>query len=557
MTYPFTVRSELAHFTGDSRRPLQLGRRDADAIEAELYSHLTPAKRRIWLQRTLLLLVRAAVLIAGIQLVVAVLRFAAVRMPAPFVDGAMAIVGAVALFLIVQQRVTFADAARVLDRRLQLDQVIGTGVELTQRGVESRLARLQVRRATDAVRRVESGQAIRLGVPIRDLRALGGLVLLTVVFLYLATLNIAWPGQSAAGEVQSDAVADIADLPYSSAYYEGETGSALDPELFNSRLDDYRTELENQNLNPEEVAARMAEIQAQLAARAEALNKQRQALGDLADALSDSSTSSDAADSIRRGDYQKAAQQLSDLGKQSGQLSQRARRDLAQRLAEAAKKVQPNNGDLAQKMAKAAQQLAGNDQAGTEQALNDLGAGVQQAGDQMQQLADASSSLDPSQMDQGTSSDLSAEGLGALSDFQGQGENGDPGADGAFPNDQGAPGSLGAAQRADQGGVDEGSQGAAAGGGPARDQYRSPQSGPTGQQAKVIQLRGRPTDSGGSTQDNDPRVPLVNSNDGSVQISSGGARSVIVDPLSIRGEQNFVPWEKRQIVKDYFSGAAR
>src|SRR5205085_5294966 len=98
---------------------------------------------------------------------------------------------------------------------------------------------------------------------------------------------------------------------------------------------------ENQNLNPEELAARMAEIQQQLAQRQEALNKQREALGDLADSLSDSSASSDAADSIRKGDFQKAAQQLGELGKQSGQLSQRARRDLAQKLAEGAKKVQP------------------------------------------------------------------------------------------------------------------------------------------------------------------------------------------------------------------------
>src|SRR5437763_1098873 len=72
LTYPFTVKSELGHFAGDSRRPLQFGRRDADAIEAELYSHLTPVKRRLWAQRALLLIVRGLVLLAAIQLVVAV-----------------------------------------------------------------------------------------------------------------------------------------------------------------------------------------------------------------------------------------------------------------------------------------------------------------------------------------------------------------------------------------------------------------------------------------------------------------------------------------------------
>jgi uncharacterized membrane protein len=561
VTYPFTARSELAHFAGDSRRPLQFGRRDVDAIEAELYSHLTPVKRRLWVQRSLLLLCRAAVLIAGIQLMVAMLGFAAVAVPPNLVNVAMGIVGVVALFLVFQQRVTFADAARVLDRRLALDQVIGTGVELTQRGIETRMARLQVRRATDAVRRVESSEAIRLGLPVQDLRAFGALAVLTVAFLYLATLNIAWPGQPAPGDVQSDPVADMADVPYTSDYYEGDPGSALDPELFNSQLDDYQRDLENQNLNPEEMAARMAEIQQQLAQRAEALNKQRQALSDLADSLSDSSASSDAADSIRKGDYQKAAQQLGDLGKQSSQLSQRSRRDLAQKLAEAAKRVQPNNGELAQKMAKAAQQLAGSDQSGTEQAMNELGEGVQQAGDQMKQLQDSSSSFDPSQMDENGQSDLSAEELGGLSDFQGQGDQGDmdgAGADGQFGTDpNGSDMGSGGTQRADQAAADEASQGAAAGGGPSRDQYKAPTASGAAQSGKVLELRGRPTDSGGSTQDTDSRVPLVSSNDGTVQTTSGGARSVIVDPLTVRGEQNYVPWEKRQIVKDYFSGPGK
>src|SRR5688572_12429004 len=70
-TYPFTVGSELPDVAGDSRHPLTFGSHDADAIEAELYSHLTPVKRRIWLQRTLLLVVRAMLLSAGLFLSVA------------------------------------------------------------------------------------------------------------------------------------------------------------------------------------------------------------------------------------------------------------------------------------------------------------------------------------------------------------------------------------------------------------------------------------------------------------------------------------------------------
>jgi hypothetical protein len=563
LTYPFTVRSELGRFAGDSRRPLQLGRRDADSIEAELYSHLTPVKRRLWVQRALLILVRTAVLVAGVQMIAALLRFAAVSVPQQLVDGATGVVVAVARFLVLQQRLTFADAARVLDRRLGLNQVVGTGVELTQQGVETRMARLQVRRATDAVRRIESSEAIRFGLPRRDLRALAGLVVLTVAFTYLSTLNLNWPGQTRPQDVENDPSVDqMADIPYDATSYEGDSASTADPELFNSALDDYQNQLENENLDPEEVAQRMAEIQAQLAQRAEALNKERQALGDLADALSDNSASSDAADSIRRADYQKAAQQLSDLGKQSGQLSQRARRDLAQKLADAAKKVQPNNGDLAQKMAKAAQQLANGDQSSTQQALDELGQGVQQAGDHMNQLQNSSEPFDPSQLDSdatGQQSDLSEDQLNALSSYEGQGDAADSGdmADmggDPFGDANGQNGGT-TGQSQSPNGSDDASQGAAAGGGPARDTYTKPTANGQATPGKVLELRGRPTDSGASSTDNDPRVPLVASNDGSVATSAGGARSVIVDPLTVRGEQNYVPWEKRQIVKDYFTSA--
>ena len=46
-------------------------------------------------------------------------------------------------------------------------------------------------------------EAIRLGLPIRDLRVLGALVVLTVAFTYLSTLNLAWPGQTRPEDVSS------------------------------------------------------------------------------------------------------------------------------------------------------------------------------------------------------------------------------------------------------------------------------------------------------------------------------------------------------------------
>jgi hypothetical protein len=573
-TAPFTYRSDLPSVAGDSRRPLTFRRSDADAIEAELYSHLIPIKRRIWLQRAILLLVRTAVLVAGLFLIAATFQLARMPLPQPVLSGGAMFLTALALLLIVQQRVSYFDAARVLDRRLGLNQVVGTAVELTGANADGRLARLQMRRATDALRRLESRDAIRIGLPMRDVRALAVLAVATLLFTYLATLNIAWPGAQPVEELASEPAADIvAEVPYESASYEGDSGSALNPELFNSSLDDYRSDLENQNLSPEEIAQRLAEIQAALAQRAEALNRQRQALSDLADALSDSSAASDAAESIRKGDYEKAAQQLGELGKQSQQLSQRARQDLARRLSEAAKKVSPNNQELANRMQKAAQQLAANDAQGAEQSLSELGEGVQQAGDQMKQLEDSSSPMDPSMMDpsmmdpngEAMPSDLSAEDTAGLSSFEGAGLGDEMGEqmgdtfDGSQAGEGGQDGATaqGAPQRSDQLGEETG-RGAGAGGGPGGNDQGRAQDAARNTTGKVLELRGRPSDGGGPGQlDDSGKVPLVASNDGSIGGAGASARSVIVDALSVRGEQNFVPWEKRQIVRDFFTGTGK
>ena len=568
VTFPFLVKSDLERYVGDSRRPLTFSGSDPNAFEAEIYAHLVPVKRRIWLQRSLLLLFRAVLLCAGIVLLNALARFLVPTLSLLVVPIGCAIVGLAALILIARQRVTYADAARVLDRRLGLDQVVGTAVELTANGIENRMARLQLHHAIEAVRRVESSDAIGIQFPRRDAQALGAVLFASVLVMYLSTLTFTWPGTVPGDELSTDPTIDLtSDFSLNTAYLEGEGGvSTLDPELFDRSFDEFRGGLEN--LSPEELAQRISEIQASMALRAEALNRQRQALADLADALSDSSTSIDIADSIRKGDYQRAASRLSELGKQSGQLSARARRDLAQRLNDAATKVGANNQDLANRMRRAAQQLASGDEAGTQQALSDLGEGVNQAGQQLQQDTDAGGSYDPNSMESGgMPSDIEAEGLGGLSDFQGAGENGELGdafGTGFDSNDLNAemgnsPG-KGAPSKSDGSSNDSRSIGAGAGSGPGGiDQNGTSALQKRQVQGKLLELRGRPTSDGGSSEDSGgDRIPLVSSNDGSVAGMSGSnTRSVIVDPLSVRGEQNFVPWDKRQIVKDYFSGKIR
>jgi len=159
-------------------------------------------------------------------------------------------------------------------------------------------------------------------------------------------------------------------------------------------------------------------------------------------------------------------------------------------------------------------------------------------------------------------SDLSAEDTAGLSSYEGSdtdmGDQPGDSFDSAPGGGEGQSGASaqGAAQRGDQGG-DEASRGAGAGGGQGGPDAARPQDGrsPTG---KVLELRGRPSDGGGpGLLDDNGKVPLVASNDGSIGGVGDSAGRAIVDPLSIRGEQNFVPWEKRQIVRDFFTGTGK
>jgi len=202
--------------------------------------------------------------------------------------------------------------------------------------------------------------------------------------------------------------------------------------------------------------------------------------------------------------------------------------------------------------------------------MNELGEGVNQAGEQLKALSDTSGPYDPTQMGdtQGYDptagmSDLQNEALNGLSNYeggtqpdefsQGMGEGMGEGF-GATPGDARNPGA--ASQRSDAVGGQDSTGAGGAGAGPGRDQYQAPDPNRPQTQGKLLELRGRPSEGGSSRLDEGDKVPLVNSSDGSVGSAVGtAARQAIVDPLSVRSEQNFVPWEKRQIIKDYFSGA--
>jgi hypothetical protein len=556
-TLPFTAGSELARLAGSSDRPLNFGSLDADAIEAEIYAHLDPVRRRIWRQRALLVLVRGALLAALFWAAGAAARFAA--LPIPEAAPELAAYGAIAVALLVaaRQRVTFAEAARVVDRHLDLPQVLGPPVAATLPAADGRLVRRLTLQATQLLRRAESAQVMRAVVPWRDLRLLVGALAAAVLFSYLSTLHLVWPGSvapDAIADPAADALVDDASTPVPADPTTDAALAALDPQLVDQGLSN-QPDGPTQPLAADQAAQQGAQLQDALARRADALSRERDALGGLAAALSDSSVASDAADSIRKGDYQKAASQLADLAKQTQQLSQRARQDLAQRLSAEAPNVAPNDGKLADQMAAAGQQLTSDDPRVQAQALNDLARAVGQAGDRANALGDQSKPFDEAEVPQaGDPSALGQPGTGQPDGAQPDGAAQQDGAaaDQAVP---GQPGGQGAPGQAEAGGDTTTSAGAGAGAGPGQDGRAAP-AGPAanGAQAKIVQLTGRPSADGTSHLDQGADVPLVASNDGTVaEAGAAGGGSAITSPVDVPPESNSVPLEKRQIVRSYFT----
>jgi hypothetical protein len=305
--------------------------------------------------------------------------------------------------------------------------------------------------------------------------------------------------------------------------------------------------------------------------RAEQVQRQRQALGDLADALQDNSSTVSAAEAIRKGDYGAAAQSLGEIGQQSDQLSERARQDLAQRLAEAANQVQANNPDLANRMRRAAQALAKGDPAAISKALAELSEGVRQAGDQAEGMGTGEQAMSgaPGEFNEDDFARMPFPGEGAGvpgddSEF-GMANGGDPfgmeGAPGAGEGDFGDFDGDGTG-RPMPGQAPRVASSAGGGSGAGDTPGNQPSSRPAPDRSltdgRLLQVRGRPGDGPSNPVNDSDRVPLVSSSDGSVTgISGSGAPAGSIDPTNIRGESNFVPWEKRQIIRDYFSGTTR
>ncbi|MBF6612136.1 MAG: hypothetical protein IVW55_03320 [Chloroflexi bacterium] len=306
------------------------------------------------------------------------------------------------------------------------------------------------------------------------------------------------------------------------------------------------------------------------AQQAAASQQAQQDLNRLAQALNGQSASQQTSDSLRQGDYNKAASQLSQLGQQNDQLSDAAKQGLSDALNQAAQ-ASSTTPDLQQSEQAAADALANGDYRSIAGAMKELGQAVQSAGRDVvpqQQLA-KNYPLPTPPPDQGQQQNGSSSSSSSQQNSQGQ--SGSQQGSGNQQGQQGQSGQQGGAGQQGQGGQSgqsgqNGSQGQNGGqSSPSQDNEGQSKGGSAGDGTRVngpkddtalnvqgnpFELEGKPDPNANKAgQKNDQPALSLGGSSAAGGATSAGQGSAVTAP----GESNNPPVDRRPIVQRYFS----
>ena len=527
-----------------------------------LYHSFRTARGRLWWQRGIRTAARSVCISLAFTLAAALL--AAWQAPRLVLDALWAAAGLsplVGLLAALALRPSIADAVRTVDQRLDLAQQLGTAEELMARKAAGRLVSLQIARAAELASEAPVSRVFPL-LPNKEIRIALPLALLTAFFLILVSLGVVLPnplslirmphfaGQAATPASQQDA---LNSLGKKSASTPG--SPALDP--LRRTLDELRRQAQQGTLTPAAAAAMLAQANAQLNRLANDSRDQQQALDQLANELQSTAAGREAAESLRQGNYDKAAQQLRDVGLQSDQLSQVAKQQLADALSRAAQKSQ-NARDLARSENQAAGALQRGDYSSVVQSMNELSQSVQDAAGQIvsqdelaqswQQLQDLAEQLgDPGSQH---------EGAVALSPPVAQAPQAGGERSATLPSANPADGQQ---NGAGQGDSRNGGQQGLGSGMPGNSSGGPPLGNPNPRQAignGQLDIQGKigdrfPGDGSPSTE-----PPSVRRS-GTAQSDASAPSQGYTGTTSVPAENVFVPGERKSTIRDYFSAGSK
>jgi hypothetical protein len=476
---------------------------------AELLRVVSGFRWRLGFERTLLFVVRGASVSALTLITLSVLAWLTAT---NLVAWPAAIPVVAALGWGLARWPSHRQAALSADRRLALEERLGTAVELARQGHGGRFDGLQVQDAIERARSAPHGWLTE----VRRLRREAALAALVLALAAASLLlpRIPAPRLPSADEtgVPMDAVA-TADV--------GER--ALPPEAHDSTL---------ANAQP----AVQAQTDANLASRVQQEQSEQLALDKLSKALSSVSAGQSAANAIQQGDFSAARNELQSLGDEADQLSDAAKQQLAQALQDAAAATSQADRQLSDRERQAGQALSRPNYNDQRQALRGLGEQVERSGARSAPADQLARDVGKLQQQQAAS-----QGNGARSQTPG----------GGLPSD------ATSAQSGQQPGPASGAQGGGADG---------QQGGPGAGSGTDLNMSGDPSRL--ETAGERVQVPTRLSGGPGVRPSDGTEDQVGADP-SIGGrtvaelarsqqtgqvapEQNLVPGEQRPVVRGYF-----
>jgi len=477
---------------------------------AELLRVLAGFRWRLGFERTLLFGIRGAIASA---LTLIGLSVAGWLSGAAMVGWPAAVPMLAALGLAVARWPSHREAAFSADRRLALEERLGTAVELAGSGRGGRFDRLQVQDAIDQARSARGGWLTEHR-RLRREAALAALVVALAAASLLLLPRVPAPHVPAAVEsgLPADAVAaDVAER-------------AVPPEAQDTAL---------MNSQP----AVQSQTDANLANRVQQEQSEQLALDKLSNALSSVSAGQSAANAIQQGNFTAARDELQSLGDDADQLSDAAKQQLAKALQDAAASTGQADRQLADRERQASQALSRPNYNDQRQALRGLGDQVERSGSRT------------------VPADQLARDVGKLQQQQ-QAANQGSGGRGQTPG-SGLPSNSGAAQAGQQAGAASGAQGGGADGqqgGPGVGSGTDPN---VSGDASKLETAGQRVE-----------VPTRLGSGPGVRPSDGTEDQVGADPSvggrtvaelaraqqtgQVAPEQNLVPGEQRPVVRGYF-----
>jgi hypothetical protein len=526
-----------------------------------LRQSLQVARRHLWLQRGIRIFALSVCISMGTLLLASLLAL----WQAPenvraglWAAGALAPVAGIVVALLM--RPSISEAARAVDFRLGLNQQLGTAEELLTTGARGGLVSMQVARAVSLAEEVEVEHAFPI-VPRRELVVSVALAAMTGFVMFLVSLGITLPNpfsgfnmpsfeRKAEAAIEQDVlgIRQQREAP-------GPNSPAMDP--VRESLEELRRQAQAGTLTGAAAAALLGQANAELNRIASESRAHQQALESLAGEMRGTAAGREAAESLRQGDFERAAQQLQEAGRRSDQMSTAAKQELPEALDRAAGQSQQSQS-LAQSEAAAAEALQSGSYSSTVQSMDDLSEAVQDTAGQIvsqSEIAEAWQQMEELAQQLGEMGALDRNTRSALSRPVAQAPQGgterssqmqEPAGDGGSPEGSmmGPPEGQMQSEMASGG---QGQPGTTRGDSPLGDEGQS-----LGTGGNHLDIQGRLADRFSGSGEPGSQPPSVLREGTDLSVSSGQSQG-ITGRTTVPAENVLVPGALKSTIRDYFS----